>query len=378
MPPPQDLRRALKRPQAWQTSFPKSNDLGVYQRGDSAPILQWCAEPTATGGNVKIVVTGGAGYIGSAATHRLAAGGHDVLVIDNLHQGTSPSPAGACFASSRYHRRSCPARGCVRIPAWKAMHFAALTIAPESVIDPAPYWRVNLAGTLNLLDAMRAAGTSKLVFSSTAAVYGVPEHLPVKEDAAKNPINPYGAAKLAAEEAIATYAQAYDFSTAVLRYFNVAGASDAIGEDHAPETHLIPNVLFAAAGRAPALTVFGTDFPTRDGTAIRDYVHVLDLADAHMLALEALQREKGALGAFNLGTRDGATVREVVETVERVTGENVPIQFADRRPGDPPVLIADSTRARTVLGWEPERSTLDEMVASAWRWFQANPGGYPG
>ncbi|MCA9862208.1 MAG: UDP-glucose 4-epimerase GalE [Thermomicrobiales bacterium] len=328
---------------------------------------------------MKIVVTGGAGYIGSAATHRLAAGGHDVLVIDNLHQGhVAAVPGGARFARVDITDALALREVVCEFRPEAVMHFAALTIAPESVIDPAPYWRVNLAGTLNLLDAMRAAGTSKLVFSSTAAVYGVPEHLPVKEDAAKNPINPYGAAKLAAEEAIATYAQAYDFSTAVLRYFNVAGASDAIGEDHAPETHLIPNVLFAAAGRAPALTVFGTDFPTRDGTAIRDYVHVLDLADAHTLALEALQREEGTLGAFNLGTRDGATVREVVETVERVTGENVPIQFADRRPGDPPVLVADSTRARTVLGWEPERSTLDEMVASAWRWFQANPGGYPG
>ena len=223
---------------------------------------------------------------------------------------------------------------------------------------------------------MRAAGTSRLVFSSTAAVYGVPAQLPVSEDAAKAPINPYGATKLAVEHAIATYAQAYGISTAVLRYCNVAGASEEIGEDHTPETHLIPNVLFAAAGRAPALTIYGTDFPTRDGTAIRDYVHVLDLADAHTLALEALHDEEGSIGAFNLGTRDGATVREVVESVERVTGKSVPVQYAERRPGDPPVLVADSTRARQGLGWEPRRSTLDEMVSSAWRWHLAHPEGY--
>lgn len=326
---------------------------------------------------MKIVVTGGAGYIGSAATHRLAADGHDVLVIDNLHQGhTAALPEGARFVNVDITDADAMRQAVSDFQPEAAMHFAALTIAPESVTDPAPFWRVNLTGTLNLLDAMRAAGTSKLVFSSTAAVYGVPEHLPVREDAAKAPINPYGATKLAAEHAIATYARAYGISTAVLRYFNVAGASVEIGEDHTPETHLIPNVLFAAAGRAPTLTVFGTDFPTRDGTAIRDYVHVLDLADAHTLALESLQTGEGSMGAFNLGTRDGATVREVVETVERVTGKSVPVQYADRRPGDPPVLVADSTRAREVLGWEPRRSTLDEMVGSAWQWFQAHPGGY--
>lgn len=327
---------------------------------------------------MKIVVTGGAGYIGSAATHRLAADGHDVLVIDNLYQGhTASLPEGARFAEVDITDAEPMRQTIVDFQPDAAMHFAALTIAPESVRDPAPFWRVNLTGTLNLLDALHAAGTPKLVFSSTAAVYGVPEHLPVSEDAAKAPINPYGATKLAAEQAIATYAHAYGISTAVLRYFNVAGASELIGEDHDPETHLIPNVLFAAAGRAPALTVYGTDFPTRDGTAIRDYVHVLDLADAHTLALDALNSGNGSIGAFNLGTRDGATVREVVETVERVTGKSVPVTYADRRPGDPPVLVADSTRAREILGWEPKRSTLDQMVGSAWNWYHAHPSGYP-
>jgi UDP-glucose 4-epimerase len=326
---------------------------------------------------VKIVVTGGAGYIGSAATHRLATDGHDVLVIDNLHQGhTAALPSGAQFAQVDITDAEALRKVVRDFGPEAAMHFAALTIAPESVRDPAPYWRVNLTGTLNLLDALHDAGTSKLVFSSTAAVYGVPEQLPVPEEAAKAPINPYGATKLAAEQAIANYAHAYGIAAAVLRYFNVAGASDLIGEDHNPETHLIPNVLFAAAGRAPALRIYGTDFPTRDGTAIRDYVHVMDLADAHVLALEALQSEEGSIGAFNLGTRDGATVREVVESVERVTGKSVPVEYAERRPGDPPVLIADSTRAREVLGWQPHRSTLDEMVSSAWHWHQAHPDGY--
>jgi UDP-glucose 4-epimerase len=326
---------------------------------------------------VKIVVTGGAGYIGSAATHRLAADGHDLLVIDNLYQGhTAALPEGASFADVDITDAEAMRQVVSGFQPDAAMHFAALTIAPESVRDPAPFWRVNFTGTLNLLDALRAAGTQKLVFSSTAAVYGVPEQLPVTEDAAKAPINPYGATKLAAEQAIATYAHAYGISTAVLRYFNVAGASEEIGEDHTPETHLIPNVLFAAAGRAPALTVYGTDFPTRDGTAIRDYVHVLDLADAHTLALEALRTGEGSIGAFNLGTRDGATVREVIESVERVTGKNVPVEYAERRPGDPPVLIADATRAGEVLGWEPKRSTLDDMVRSAWNWHQAHPEGY--
>ena len=326
---------------------------------------------------MKIVVTGGAGYIGSAATHRLAADGHDVLVIDNLYQGhIAALPAGTHFVQVDITDADAVRETLTDYRPDAAMHFAALTIAPESVQDPSPFWRVNLTGTLNLLDAMRTAGTSKLVFSSTAAVYGVPEHLPVSEDASKAPINPYGATKLAAEQAIATFAHAYGISTAVLRYFNVAGASGDTGEDHSPETHLIPNVILAAAGRAPALTVYGTDFPTRDGTAIRDYVHVLDLADAHTLALEALHTGEGPIGAFNLGTRDGATVREVVEAVERVTGKSVPVQYAERRPGDPPVLVANSTRAREVLGWEPRRSTLDEMVDSAWKWHQAHPNGY--
>ncbi|MFT4037455.1 MAG: UDP-glucose 4-epimerase GalE [Thermomicrobiales bacterium] len=326
---------------------------------------------------MRIAITGGAGYIGSATAHRLAADGHQLLALDNLSQGHAAAlPAGATLAEVDITDAPELRHALTGFAPDAVLHFAALTIAPESVQDPAPYWAVNLGGTLNLLDAMRASGARKLVFSSTAAVYGVPETLPVPEQAAKAPINPYGATKLAAEMAISAYAEAYGIAYAALRFFNVAGAGQSIGEDHTPETHLVPNVLFAAAGTAPALTIFGTDFPTRDGTAIRDYVHVLDLADAHALALEALAAGEGSLGAFNLGTRDGATVREVVAAVERITGREVPVQFAGRRPGDPPVLVADATRAREVLGWEPRRSTLDDMVGSAWRWHQAHPEGY--
>jgi len=256
------------------------------------------------------------------------------------------------------------------------LHFAALTIAPESVRDPAPYWRVNTGGTLNVLDAMRDAAVAAIVFSSTAAVYGNPDQIPIAEDAPLEPINPYGASKLAAERAVSSYAEAYDLSYAALRYFNVAGASGEIGEDHRPETHLIPSALDAAAGRREPLSVFGTDFPTADGTAIRDYVHVEDLIDAHLLALDHVVADGNSLGAINLGTRGGASVQEVLDAVERVTGTVVPTLYAGRRPGDPAILVADASRANQVLDWQPQRSNLDEMVSSAWAWRQRFPGGY--
>ena len=256
------------------------------------------------------------------------------------------------------------------------LHFAALTIAPESVRDPAPYWRVNTGGTLNVLDAMRDSRVPAIVFSSTAAVYGTPEQIPIPEDAPLQPINPYGASKLAAERAVASYADAYGLAYAALRYFNVAGASGDVGEDHRPETHLIPSALDAAAGRRDPLSVFGTDFPTADGTAIRDYVHVEDLIDAHLLALDRIVAGDNTLSAINLGTRGGASVREVLDAVERVTGSPVPTNVAARRPGDPAILVADASRAQAVLGWQPRRSSLDEMVGSAWDWRKRFPHGY--
>jgi UDP-glucose 4-epimerase len=330
-----------------------------------------------TGGNVRVAVTGGAGYIGSTAVARLVARGDDVVVIDNLVKGHEEAlPDGVPLAQVDICDRSAVASALLQFRPDAVLHFAALTIAPESVRDPAPYWRVNTGGTLNVLDAMRDVGVAAIVFSSTAAVYGNPEQIPIAEDAPLDPINPYGASKLAAERAVASYADAYGLAYAALRYFNVAGASGEVGEDHRPETHLIPSALDAAVGRREPLSVFGTDFPTADGTAIRDYVHVEDLIDAHLLALDHVVDGGNSLGAINLGTRGGASVREVLDAVERVTGVPVPTLYAGRRPGDPAILVANASRANEVLGWQPRRSNLDEMVSSAWAWRQRFPGGY--
>ncbi len=330
-----------------------------------------------TGGNVRVAVTGGAGYIGSTAVARLVARADDVVVIDNLAKGHEQAvPDCAPLAQIDICDRSAVVSVLRQYRPDAVLHFAALTIAPESVRDPAPYWRVNTGGTLNVLEAMRDAGVPAIVCSSTAAVYGNPEQIPIPEDAPLAPINPYGASKLAAERAVSSYAEAYGFTYAALRYFNVAGASGEIGEDHRPETHLIPSALDAAAGWREPLSVYGTDFPTADGTAIRDYVHVEDLIDAHLLALDNVVTRGNSLGAINLGTRGGASVREVLDAVERVTGAPVPTLYAARRPGDPAILVANASKANEVLGWQPRRSNLDEMVSSAWAWRQRFPGGY--
>jgi UDP-glucose 4-epimerase len=329
------------------------------------------------GGNVRVVVTGGAGYIGSTAVARLVERGDDVVAIDNLIQGHRQAlPNGVPLVGIDICDRSAVTSTLNEYRPDAVLHFAALTIAPESVRDPAPYWRVNIGGTLNVLDAMRDAAVPAIVFSSTAAVYGTPQQIPISEDAPLQPINPYGASKLAAERAVASYADAYGIAYAALRYFNVAGASSQVGEDHRPETHLIPSALDAAAGWREPLSVFGTDFPTADGTAIRDYVHVEDLIDAHLLALDRVVAGDNSLGAINLGTRGGASVREVLDAVARVTGTPVPTRFAGRRPGDPAILVADASRAETVLGWQSRRSSLDAMVGSAWSWRQRFPQGY--
>jgi UDP-glucose 4-epimerase len=327
---------------------------------------------------VKIVVTGGAGYIGSVATHRLAARGDEVVVIDNLingHRAAVPHDIPLRVADIR--DSSAIARLLRELRPDAVLHFAALTIAPESVRAPADYWAVNTVGAISLLDAMREADVHQLVFSSTAAVYGAAGADPIPESAPLAPINPYGASKLAAERAIASYAAAYGLAYAALRYFNVAGAVPGAGEDHRPETHLIPSALDAAARRRGPLSVFGCDFDTSDGTAVRDYVHVEDLIDAHIAALESLSRQDSSLGPINLGTRDGASVLQVLAAVERVTRQPVPVAYADRRPGDPPSLIADASLARQKLGWEPRRSNLDDMVGSAWEWRRRFPHGYP-
>ena len=326
---------------------------------------------------MRIVVTGGAGYIGSTAVGRLIGRGDDVVVIDNLTQGHRQAlPPGVHLAKIDIDDRIAVTDVLREHRPAAVLHFAALTIAPESVRDPAPYWRVNTGGTLNVLDAMVEVGVPVIVFSSTAAVYGAPDQVPIIEGAPLAPINPYGASKLAAERATASYAEAYGLSYAALRYFNVAGTAGDVGEDHRPETHLIPSALDAAAGRRGPLSVFGTDFPTPDGTPIRDYVHVADLIDAHLLALDNMTKQGASLGPMNLGTRGGASVREVLETVERVTGTAVPVIYSGRRPGDPANLVADSGKAREILGWQPHRSTLEEMVTSAWSWRQRFPHGY--
>jgi UDP-glucose 4-epimerase len=338
--------------------------------------MRWGSE--TEGDQVKIAVTGGAGYIGSVATHLLKAEGLDVVVVDNLSQGHAEAlPADVdLVAIDITDRRELTRVLSMHRPA-AVFHFAALTIAPESVRDPAPYWQTNASGTIALLDAMREADVSRLVLSSTAAVYGTPSLIPVPEEAPLAPINPYGASKLAAEQVAASYAEAYGLTYAALRYFNVAGAMRNVGEDHRPETHLIPSAIDAAAGRRGPLSLFGTDFPTSDGTAVRDYVHVEDLIDAHLLALQFLLEREESLGPLNLGTRDGASVRQVIDAVERVTGLAVPVVCAARRPGDPAALVADASRARELLGWEPKRSTLEQMVSSAWAWRQRFPEGYP-
>lgn len=327
---------------------------------------------------MRILVTGGAGYIGSIAVHNLVSRGDDVVVIDNLSQGhLAPLAKSVVVRNADIRDRTVLTQILREFEVEAVLHFAALTIAPESVRDPAPYWSVNTDGTLALLDAMRETGVSRLVMSSTAAVYGTPSQSPISETASLLPINPYGASKLAGEFAAASYSQAYGITYAALRYFNVAGAIGDIGEDHRPETHLIPSALDAVAGRRPPLSIFGTDYPTPDGTAIRDYVHVQDLIDAHLAALAELDRGRISLGAINLGSREGASVKEVLAAVERVTGTPVPAEFADRRAGYPPRLVADAARAQQILNWTPRRSTLDEMVGSAWSWRQRFPNGYP-
>jgi UDP-glucose 4-epimerase len=322
---------------------------------------------------MKALVTGGAGYIGSVVAAQLLDAGHQVVVLDDLSRGHAAAvPPGAERVVTSLNDAAAlaaPLSGGIDA----VLHFAALSLVAESVDHPERYWRNNVGGTRNLLDAMREHGVRRLVFSSTAATYGEPDTIPITEDQPPAPVNAYGASKLAVDLMIRDEARAHGLAAASLRYFNVAGASRELGEDHEPETHLIPLVLQAAAGTREHISVFGTDYPTRDGTAVRDYIHVEDLGQAHLLALERLQ--PGTHQVFNLGTGDGYTVREVIEAARRVTGREIPVRDEGRRPGDPPQLVAANERARDVLGWTPRRS-LEEMIADAWAWHQAHPGGY--
>jgi UDP-glucose 4-epimerase len=323
---------------------------------------------------MKLLVTGGAGYIGSVVAAQLLDADHEVTVLDSLERGHRAAiPEGAALVEADLNDRA--AVEAALAPGFDGvLHFAALALVPESVAHPERYWRTNVGGTVNLLDAMRAASVERLVFSSTCATYGAPDTVPIPEDTPERPTNPYGASKLAVDRMISDQAAAHGLGAVSLRYFNVAGASGPHGEDHDPETHIIPNVLRVALGRSDHVEVYGTDYPTPDGTAVRDYIHVEDLAAAHLLALDAIQPGRHTI--LNLGNGAGFSVREVVEAARKVTGHPIPIKEAPRRPGDPPELVAASQRIRAELGWEPRKPGLEEILADAWAWHQAHPAGY--
>ena len=327
---------------------------------------------------MKVLVTGGAGYVGSVSVDALLGAGHDVVVLDDLTTGHRSAVAPDARLVVGSYGDQALVRGTLdgeRIDA--ILHCAARSLVGESVKDPAKYYRDNVAGGVALLEAARTAGVARIVFSSTASVYGVPDTTPIDEDAPLRPINTYGETKRTFEAALRWYGAAYEIRSVVLRYFNVAGASERLGEVHRPETHLIPNAMKALEG-GPALTLFGDDYETPDGTPIRDYLHVEDLADAHIAALEATGPDGAGPASLvcNLGTSSGFSVREVLAATEAVVGRPVPSTLGARREGDPPVLVASNTKAREALGWTPSRSTLEAMVGSAWAWRLAHPDGY--
>jgi UDP-glucose 4-epimerase len=323
---------------------------------------------------MKLLVTGGAGYIGSVMTAQLLEAGHEVTVFDNLSKGHIQAvPIGAHFVEGNLLNEELLNQ--VLTQGFDGvLHFAALSLVGESVQQPERYYRNNVCGTLNLLEAMHAAGIPRLVFSSTAAVYGEPEEIPILETAVARPSNPYGGSKLAIDQLIGFMATAHDLAAVSLRYFNVAGASGQLGEDHSPETHLIPIVLSVAAGQRSAVQVYGTDYPTPDGTAIRDYIHVEDLARAHLLALNAVHA--GEHRIYNLGNGMGFSVQEVIEVARQVTGAAIKATPAPRRAGDPPILVASSEKIRNELGWLPRKPDLATMIDDAWKWRQAHAHGY--
>jgi UDP-glucose 4-epimerase len=327
----------------------------------------------------RILVTGGAGYVGSVSAETFLAAGHEVVVLDDLTTGHRAAvPAGATLHVGTYADADAMARLLESERVEAILHCAARSLVGESIREPSKYYRDNVAGGVALLEAARATGIGRIVFSSTAAVYGAPDVTPIPEDAPLRPINPYGESKRTFEGALGWYGRAYRIRSVTLRYFNVAGATEAFGEDHEPETHLVPNILQAAEGGLE-LTVFGDDYPTPDGTCVRDYIHVADLADAHLRAIEATSpgdpRTDEPL-ICNLGNGSGFSIREVIAAAEAVVERAIPFAVGARRAGDPPVLVASSTRSAEVLGWRPARPTLAEMVGSAWAWRRAHPGGY--
>jgi len=323
---------------------------------------------------MELLVTGGAGYIGSVVAAQLARAGHTVTVLDSLARGHREAvPDGCDFIHADLLELDATVDA-LRRGFDGVLHFAALALVAESVSNPERYHRGNFVGTLNLLDAMRAAEVKRLVFSSTCATYGEPAEVPIHEEVPPAPVNSYGNSKLAVDRMIADECRAHGLGAISLRYFNVAGASGPLGEDHDPETHLIPLVLRAAAGLRESVSIFGTDYPTPDGTAVRDYIHVEDLAEAHILALDAITA--GEHQVLNLGNGNGFSVREVIEAARKVTGREIKAVEEGRREGDPPILVAASAKIRRVLGWEPRKPELEAMIADAWAWHQANPDGY--
>ncbi|HEV2549221.1 MAG TPA: UDP-glucose 4-epimerase GalE [Stellaceae bacterium] len=321
----------------------------------------------------RVLVTGGAGYIGSHAAKALAQAGYEPVVFDSLVRGHRAAVRWGPFIEGDLADRALLCESLRRFEIGAVMHFAAFAYVGESMTRPEFYFANNVVNSLNLLEAMREASVRRIVFSSTCATYGIPESVPIREEMPQRPINPYGESKLIVERMLHWYGVAHGFAHTALRYFNAAGADPdgEIGEHHEPETHLVPLVLDAALGRRPRVEVYGTDYATPDGTAIRDYIHVSDLAEAHVLSLEHLERG-GASGAFNLATGQGHSVREVIAAAERVTRRAVPRRDTERRAGDPPALVADASRARQVLGWNPRFSDLDTIVATAWRWHAAH------
>ncbi|HEX6257193.1 MAG TPA: UDP-glucose 4-epimerase GalE [Euzebyales bacterium] len=325
---------------------------------------------------MKVLVLGGAGYVGSEAAWHLVDRGHEVVIYDDLSRGHARSVAGLPLVEASLHDGAAmrAVMGDERIDA--VMHFAAYALVAESVADPMMYYHNNVAGSLTLLGAMRAAGVGHLVFSSTCATYGTPDTVPIPDHAPQRPVNPYGYTKLIIERALADHARAYGMSFVALRYFNAAGAAEdgSRGEDHDPETHAIPIALQVALGQRDRFMIFGDDYPTPDGTCVRDYIHITDLARAHELALRRTGPGRGLF--VNLGTGHGHSVQQIVEAARRVTGHAIPTEIAERRPGDPPELVADPGRAREELGWKAEITGVDEIVRTAWRWHRAHPAGY--
>ncbi len=321
---------------------------------------------------MRVLVTGGAGYIGSVTVELLVEAGHQVWVFDNLSRGHREAvhPGATLFVGDLADKRAIQ-RALAQAKPEAVIHFAALSLVAESMAHPERYFENNICHGLNLLEATIAAGASKFIFSSTAATYGQPVTVPIPEDAPTAPNNPYGESKLSFERIMSWMSRVHGITTVSLRYFNAAGASKRYGEDHRPETHLIPLALQVALGKLPHIEIFGTDYPTPDGTCIRDFIHVEDLAQAHLLALRVTESS-----VFNLGNGKGFSVRQVIETARRVTGRTIPVVESPRRPGDPPVLVASADKIAAHLGWRPVHPDLEDIIDSAWRWYREQPDGY--